>query len=418
VDDQVARAVTQALEDEPLSAGKNGIQRRFEKDFAKYHGRRYALMTNSGAAALQLALAGCGVKAGDEVITTPYSWGASTGCIIHQNAIPVFADIDPETLCLDPTKIEGRITDRTRAILVVHLFGMPADMPAIRKIAKERGLAVIEDCSHAAGARLRDRLVGTWGNAGAFSLDASKSLFAGEGGILITHEREIYEEAILEGTPPLRMQAEVRDKERQRYIDSLSFHFRPHPLAAAIASTQLEKLEDRLAEKKRNFDRLFDRVGEILEPHGAEFMRQHKGVVHAYHMVSLKVVHPELREIPRHVIAQALAKEGMPVGGYVQTLIPLRPRFRDLRFYGRGCPWTCRHAVRLPDYSPGSWPVAERLCREGEIVIRGSHHVYDPQRMDQYARAIEKLVTYLDKLRKYAEKKAASAQRASGEPVP
>lgn len=406
IDDRVVRAVTAALRNESLSPLTGGVPGEFETRFAKYHGRRYALMVNGGTAALQLALAGCGVEPGDEVITSPYSWGATTGCILHHNAIPVFVDIDPDTLCLDPTKIERRITERTRAILPVHIYGMPADMAAITQVARKHDLAVIEDCSQAAGARYRNRLVGTWGDAGAFSLQASKNLTGGEGGILITNERVVYERALAWGAHPVRMHEEMRDPELKRYIDSLGFNFRPHPLAAAIASAQLPLLAGWVRDKNRNFARLFKRVAGVAEPHGADFMRSHKGIVHGYHMAALKIVHPELAELPHGVVADALRAEGMSVGGYVATPIPLRPRFRDLLFYGRGCPWTCRHSARLPDYSEGNWPVAERVCRGGELVLHGNQYVYDPKLMDQYAKAVEKLIENLDALRAYAKRHA------------
>jgi len=407
VDAKVVRAVTAVLKNEELCSLTGGSPGEFEKRFAKYHGRKYALMVNGGTAALQLALAGCGVEPGDEVITSPYSWGATTGCILHHNAIPVFVDIDPETLNLDPAKLERRITDRTKAILPVHIYGLPADMAAIMKVANKHGVMVVEDCSQAAGAKMRSKLVGSLGHVGAFSLQASKNLTGGEGGILVTNERAVYERALAHGTHPVRQHAELKDAELKRYIDSLGFNFRPHPLAAAMANAQLPLLAGWVREKNRNFERLFKRLEGIVEPHGAEFMRAHKSVVHGYHMVSFRIAHPELAAVPRAVIADALRAEGMNVGGYVGTPIPLRPRFRDLVFYGRGCPWTCRHTQRLPDYSAGNWPVAERVCGEGELLLYGNHYVYDPKLMDQYATAFEKLVAKLDALRGYAEKHGA-----------
>jgi len=406
IDGRVLRAVTAALKNESLSPLTGGIPERFEKRFARYHARRYAVMVNGGTAALHLGLAACGIEPGDEVITSPYSWGATTGCILHHNAIPVFSDIDPETLCLDPTKITGRITERTRAIIPVHIYGMPADMAPIMQLARKHNLAVIEDCAQAAGAKYRGKLVGTWGHVGAFSLQASKNLVAGEGGILITNDYKIYERAIAAGTHPVRMHAELKNADLKRYIDSLGANFRPHPLGAAIAYAQLPLLAGWIREKNRNFAHLFKRVTGIVEPHGAEFARRHKGVVHGYHMVSLRVVHPELKELPRRVVVEALRGDGMNVGGYVGTPIPLRARFRDLFFYGRGCPWTCRHTLRLPDYARGSWPVAERLCRQGEIIIHGNHYALDLKLMDQYATAIEKLVGNVDRLRAYAARQA------------
>jgi len=405
IDGRVVRAVTAALKKESLSPLMGGLPGRFEKNFARYHARKYGLMLNGGTAALHLGLVASGIEPGDEVITSPYSWGATTGCILHSNAIPVFADIHPETLCIDPAKIEERITDRTRAIIPVHIFGMPTDMAPIMQIARKHGLVVIEDCAQATGARYRGKLVGTHGHIGAFSLQASKNLIAGEGGVLITNEARIYKRALLVGAHPARMAAELKDPELRRYIDSLGFNFRPHPLGAAIADAQLRLLASWVRDKNRNFAHLFKRVAGIVEPHGAEFIRHHKGTVHGYHMVSLKIVHPELSKLPHQILIGALRAEGMSVGGYVGTLLPLRARFRDLLFHGRGCPWTCRHALRLPDYSPGSWPVAERLCRQGEIILHGNHYKLDLKLMDQYAAAFQKLVGNTDTLRARAERR-------------
>jgi len=405
IDAEVVRAVTTALKTESLSPLVGGVPGKFEKAFARYHGAKHAIMVNGGTAALHLALAACGVEPGDEVITSPYSWGATTGCILHHNAVPVFADIHPDTLCLDPKRLEERIGPRTRAIVVVHIYGMPADVDAIMQVARKHDLVVIEDCGQAAGARLRGKLVGTLGHIGAFSLQASKNLSAGEGGVMLTNDSGFYQRALLFGTHPVRMDAELKDPDLRTYIDSLGFNFRPHPLGAAIALAQLKKLATWVRNKTRNFNHLFRKTAGIAELHGAEFIRKNKGTVHGFHMVPVKIVHPELRQLPRWVIVEALRREGVPVGGYVGTPIPLRPRFRDLFFYGRGCPWTCRHSLRLPDYSPGNWPVAERLCEKGELVIHGNHYRLDLKLMDQYAAAFHKLAENVEALRRYAARR-------------
>ena len=408
IDASVVRAVTRALQHESLSPLRGGLPGRFEQRFARYHGRKYAIMVNGGTAALHLALAAAGLEPGDEVITSPYSWGATTGCILHHNAVPVFADIHPDTLCLDPTRIAAHITSRTRAILPVHIFGMPADMTAILRIAREHDLAVIEDCAQATGARLRGKLVGSLGHFGAFSLQASKNLVAGEGGILVTNDAKAYQRALAFGVHPVRMRAEIKAPEIARYIDSLGPNFRPHPLGAAIAEAQLGSLGRWIRDKSRNFARLFRRVRGIVELCGADFLRRNKGTVHGFHMAPLRIVHPNLKRLPQPLIIEALRAEGMPVGGYVGTLIPLRARFRDLVFYGRGCPWACRHALRLPDYGPGNWPVAEELCARGEIILFGNCYRPAAKLMDEYAAAIEKLVDNLDRLRAEAERRAGS----------
>ena len=144
--------VVRVLESEPLCpVGRTGIQGTFEERFAELHGRPLALATNSGTAALMLSVHGSGVQPGDEVIVSPFTWGASISCVLQCGGIPIFADIDERTLALDPESVRACISERTRAIVVVHLFGYPAEMDGLLEVARAHGLALIEDCAQAAG---------------------------------------------------------------------------------------------------------------------------------------------------------------------------------------------------------------------------------------------------------------------------
>lgn len=194
IDQETLAEITRVITEETLCpVGAEGTQGEFEREFAALHGRKYGLAVNGGTAALMLALHGAGVQPGDEVIASPFTWGASVSCILQNFAIPIFADIDPHTFTLDPDSIERRITLRTKAIVVVHIFGFPADMTRIMEVAQRHGLAVIEDCAQAHGGKHAGRLLGSWGTVGAFSLQASKNLTGGEGGILVCDDREIYD---------------------------------------------------------------------------------------------------------------------------------------------------------------------------------------------------------------------------------
>ena len=175
------------------------VTMRFEEEYAAWHGMSFALAHNTGTAALHAAMFGLGIGHGDEIICPSITYWASCAPVYSLGGTVVFADIDPQTLCIDPDDIEHRISPRTKAILVVHYTGYPADMDRIMEIARRRKIAVIEDVSHAHGARYKGRLVGTIGDVSAASIMSGKSLAAGEGGVLLTNDRRIYERAMIFG---------------------------------------------------------------------------------------------------------------------------------------------------------------------------------------------------------------------------
>ncbi len=166
-----------------------------QHEFADWNGNRHCLALTSGTAALHASMLACGLSAGDEVITPAYSWTSSVSCIIHANCIPVFVDVEPVSYNIDPARIEEAITPRTKAIIAVHLHGIPADMDAIMDIALRRNLSVIEDACQAHGALHKGRKVGTIGDCAAFSLNQNKMLSAGEGGLFVTDDDDPLERA-------------------------------------------------------------------------------------------------------------------------------------------------------------------------------------------------------------------------------
>src|SRR5215831_1423233 len=217
----------------------------FEAEFARFAGGRHAVATNSGTAALHVALLALEVGTGDEVITTPLSCIASANPILFQGACPVFADVDRDTYNLDPADVEKRITPRTKAILPVHLFGYPADMDALREVAERHGLPVIEDASQAAGAEYKGRRVGGLRRVDAFSLYANKIVTAGEGGMLTTPDVRLAE----------RMMA-IRNFGQlpgQHFLHPfLGGNYKMSDLHAAIGRVQLERVERFVEQRRRN----------------------------------------------------------------------------------------------------------------------------------------------------------------------
>jgi dTDP-4-amino-4,6-dideoxygalactose transaminase len=203
-----------------------------EREFALICGTRFALAVSSGTAAIHAAFLAAGVGPGDEVIVTPYSWPQSVTPVIFSGATPVFADIDPLTLNLDPESVLGRISSKTRAILPVHLFGHPADMVQLEKIAGEIGAVLISDAAHALGAKLNSRPIGAWGNISCFSLGRGKLVSGGEGGIITTDDEILYEKVLALTQHPERVK---RIKGFRGFSEEFGLNFRIHPLADILA---------------------------------------------------------------------------------------------------------------------------------------------------------------------------------------
>lgn len=288
----------------------------FEQHFAGYCGVKYAIGVNSGTSALHLALRAIGVSAGDEVITAPFTFYATVAAIGYCGAKAVYADIDPQTFNLDPTRIEALITPRTRAILPIHLYGQPADMDAILAIARRHNLAVIEDAAQAHGATWNGRRVGSLGDLGCFSFYPTKNLgAAGEGGMVTTNNPEF--------ARTVRM---LRDwGQEQKYRPVLAgFNYRMEGLQGAILRTKLPHLE-RWTEARRAAAAQYDRLlrAEGIEPPAADSRARH-----VYHLYTVRV-----RQ--RDQVQRQLAEAGIQTAVHYPTPLHLLPAFADPR-YGAG----------------------------------------------------------------------------------
>jgi len=265
VGDEERRAVARVLDRGILSGPFAPESVAFEAEFAAFVGAKHAVLTHCGTSALAIALAAAGVRAGDEVIVPAYSFVATPLAVAQLGAVPVFADIDISTGCLDPAAAASAITSRTRALMPVHMHGCAADMTALLDLANQRGLEVVEDAAQAHGARCGDRCVGALGAAGGFSLQSSKNLSAGEGGVMVTNDSHLADEANSVrnfGQDLLRREATQFDPRRPldgtRALDStrLGSMYRGNEMMAAFARAQLSKLAERTARCARNADRL------------------------------------------------------------------------------------------------------------------------------------------------------------------
>lgn len=226
-------------------AARGRFVREFEAEFAAYHGAHDAVTTASGTAALHLALAGLGIGPGDEVIVPTLSFIATVNPVSYVGAAPVFADVTRDTYTLDPQQLESLITERTRAIVVVHLYGQPTDMDAIEAIAHPRGIAIVEDATEALGARYRGRLCGKLGTVGCFSFNGNKVITSGGGGMLLAADPEL-----LERMRHLSLQGRVPGTAEYLH-DSIGFNYVMSNLQAAVGLGQLEGLDARLARKRQ-----------------------------------------------------------------------------------------------------------------------------------------------------------------------
>ena len=229
----------------PFSAQVKGLQ----EEWAKYIGTKHCIATNSGTAALHVAVAAAGIGPGDEVITTALTFVASALAVLQQNAIPVFVDIDPDTFCLDPAKIESRITERTKAIIPVHLHGQPADMDEINAIARKHKLTVIEDACQAHGAFYKGRKVGTLGQMAAFSLNGSKNLPGGEGGLFNTDS-----DTLKIAADKVKSLGEFIEEgvERDYNAFEVGWMYRYSELNAAFARSKLKSLDAENEVRRKN----------------------------------------------------------------------------------------------------------------------------------------------------------------------
>ena len=390
------------------SMSGEGPVAEFEARMERYYGRAHAVATGSCAAALQMALYAAGVGAGDEVIASPYTWGQTVSPILHQIAVPVFADIDEDSYCLNPAAVEAAITERTKAILVVHIFGHPADMDPILDIARRHNLPVIEDCAQAMGAKYKGRPVGTFGDLACFSFGDGKQIIGGDGGCVLTDNDLYYQRLVAIGSHTSRQERDISDPELTPYIDSLTYTFRMHPIAAVIVTTQLDFLEQWHQQRRGNHHRLSAGLASIpcIKP-----VAESDGVEHCFHIYGPSFVVAEAQGVNRETYVAAVEAEGVPFSlGYVRQPIYLRRRFQDRRyFHGQGLPWSM-HPRSGDLYKNGDCPVAEQRCAETELQVRWSSSLRGDQSalIDQYLEAFRKVAENLDQLRDWQEKRAGA----------
>jgi len=365
----------------------------FERLCESFFGVKHAVVVNSWTSGLIAAVGAIGIEPGDEVIVTPWTMCASATAILHWNAIPVFADIDPNTYCLDPKSIESNITPQTKAIMVVDIFGHSADMKSILAIAKEHNLKVISDTAQAPGAMYYGEYAGTLADIGGYSLNYHKHIHTGEGGILVTNS-DIYADKLR----LIRNHAEavVEAKGEKDLTNMVGYNFRLGEIESAIGIEQIKKLPSLIGKRQKVAERLTEGL-DGLKGLQLPFVENH--CTHVYYSYPM-VIDIKLLNISKHKIAEALSAEGIEGVGTGYTNLHLLPMFQEkIAFGSKGFPWNSEFCKRDVDYSKGICPIAESLHEDSHISIGVCQYELENSDVDMIINAFKKVWLNLDLLR-------------------
>jgi perosamine synthetase len=367
--------------------------KEFERDCQTYFGVNHAITVNSWTSGLVTAVGAIGIEPGDEVIVTPWTMCASATAIIHWNAIPVFADIDPETFCLDPKSIEANITPYTKAIMSVDIGGHPSDTDAINAIARKHNLKVITDSAQAPGALYNGKYAGTLTDIGGYSLNYHKHIHTGEGGILVTND-----DALADRMRLIRNHAEaaVGDMGMADISNMIGHNFRLGEIECAIGIEQLKKLSGFVESRQCAAARLTDGLQGLA---GLRTPVVKPGCTHSYYMYFM-LVDDAVLGVSRNRIFEALVAEGVPGLSTTFANLHLLPMYQHKIAYGsRGFPWTSDICQRDVSYAKGICPVAEGLHDRSYIGFQMCMHQMSDSEVDLMVEAFQKVWANLDALR-------------------
>ena len=354
IGEEEIEAVTEVLKSGMIAQGPKVDQ--FQKEFSKFVETKHSIATSSGTTALHTALLAAGVKPGDEVITTPFTFAATSNSILYSDATPVYADIVPETFNLNPEKIEEKITDKTRAIVPVHLYGQPADMDAINEIAEKHDLKVIEDAAQAHGAVYKGRKIGSIGDLGCFSFYPTKNMTTSEGGMVTTNDDDLAEKSAM-----IRAHGESK-----RYEQSLlGYNYRMTDIAASIGLVQLKKIDEFNAKRNENAEYLSQGMKDIP---GITTPIVADNVTHVFHQYTIRV------SKDRDKFKEFLTEHGIGTGIHYPIVLYKQPFYERMGITGN-CPEAEKAASEVI-----SLPVHPSLTREEldtiiETVKKGSEEL-------------------------------------------
>jgi len=359
----------------------------FEKEFAKFYGVEYAIACTSGTASIHIAIGSINPDPCSEVITTPITDMGTVLPILAQNCIPIFADINEDDYTLDPSDVERRITEKTKIIIPVHQFGFPCDMDPIMELAEKYDLYVIEDCCQAYLAEYKGKLVGTIGHMGCFSLQMSKHMTAGEGGIVITNDEELAKRAKLFMDKGWLREAGATAR---NYL-MFGLNYRMTELQGAIALAQLRKVKWVVQRRREIGEKI---TKELSDLDGLHLPKSTKDRKHSFWLYPIRI-DVKVLGVNNVEFARALNAEGIPAGaGYLGEVLYMAPYLRHKRVYGNSkCPFECPlYGRSRVEYKKGLCPNAERILKE--LVTIPCNELFTEEDVDDIIRAIEKITKY------------------------
>lgn len=325
--------------------------KEFEQRFAEYIGVEYAVATNSCTAALHLSLAALGIGPGDEVIVPPLTFFSTVSCVLHQNAVPIFADLEPDGCCIDPQDVERVVTKRTKAIIPVHYFGDAADMDGITEVARRHSLKVVEDCAQAHGTEYKGKKVGSLGDIGAFSFFATKHMTTGEGGMILTNDKAVADLA--------RMMRSHGLINRDDHV-VLGYNYRMTEMAAAIGLVQLGKLDDLNTRRIKNSLYLIDELRKRNIP-WITLPKLKKQVKHTFFWCHLLIDEDKLGMSTQQLI-DTLQERGVETRNRYKEPLYKQKLLVEQSAYPRGFPFKSEYYDGDIDYGSLYLPNVERVA--------------------------------------------------------
>lgn len=357
LDDNEIKAVSEVLKSGIIAQGPK--VKELEEKFAKLCGTKYSVAVNSGTAALHTALHVAGIKQGDEVITTPFTFIATANTILMQQAKPVFVDIDEETFNIDANKIKEKISEKTKAIVTVDLYGLLCDYNEIEKIAKSNNMVIIEDACQAVNAELNGKKAGSFGSIAAFSFYGTKNITSGEGGMITTNNEEYAENAKL-------FRQHGRSKITSYEYECLGYNYRATDISAAILLEQLKKIGIITKKRVENAAYLSENLGKIR---GIKVLDIKKDRSHAFHQYTIRVL--EGFKLSRDELNDYLNKKGIGTGIYYPKPLHLLPHFKKF------------------GYKEGDFPIAEKLSNQ--VISLPVHPHLAKEQLDYIINAFKEL---------------------------
>jgi dTDP-4-amino-4,6-dideoxygalactose transaminase len=369
----------------------------FEAEFREFTGAGFALAQCNGTSTIHAALFAAGVRPGDEVIVPSYTWHASITPILHCGGTIVFCEIDPRTHTADPADVARRITPRTRAIVVTHVYGNVAKMDDLVALSRQHGVRLIEDCSHAHGATYDGKPVGTIGDVGCFSLQASKAMMGVEAGVVTTNDPELHDRMVVLGHYGRIQRHLVGETYRDLHEIGLGVKYRANPLAMAMARVQLRRLPE-LNERRRATFAFFDRaLGEIP---GIRPVETYPGAIRGGLLQYTATYDASVVGAPLGAFLKALIAEGVTTQPTITPLgygkMHLEPLFNDFPLDGLGGPWGVPGFITRHPHAPGSLPVSESVA--GRVFWLPAFADPEPGLLEQYVEAVRKVIANAHRL--------------------